>query len=138
MSAGDPTATAPVGDVPWATRHRNKILGGAALVVVILAVALGAAFGTGGGDGDAATLPTPTDPTAPAPAPETATVPISGAEVDVALPPMPEARVPDFSDGLTAEEAEDWTLIEGSILRAPSAIPCPRPSRRDTKWRPSR
>ena len=112
--SGDPSATAPAADAPWATRHRTKLLAGAALVVVVLAVALGVAFGTGGGGGDGGAAPAPAIP-APEIATEIATVPISGAEVDVALPPALEAKVPDFADELTAEEAADWALVEASI-----------------------
>ncbi|KAL9181331.1 hypothetical protein ACHAXT_010136 [Thalassiosira profunda] len=81
-------------------------------------------------DENAATDPTPAapvpTPATPSPIPASTpdlttgiiTVPISREVVDVALPPSLEAKVPDFSDGLTTEEEEDWKLIEGYIASA--------------------
>lgn len=59
----------------------------------------------------ATTTTAATDP----PVLETVTIPISNAEVNIALPTVLEMKVPDFSDGLDSTEEQNWNLIESAI-----------------------
>ena len=76
-------------------------------------------------DENTATVPNPPTPspissiitTTKEPTPNVLSIPTTESQVNILLPPYLEAKVPDFSDGLSVTEQNNWNEIEKYIER---------------------